>query len=223
MLVEHVEAALVARSDGRQDDASLTLEAFGAAVDKRFERVWVLVIDHVDERGVDPPPGLDRIETTDNDVELFVVLFILVLDLAMVGGDLYARHALLNEFGCDVRFGTTDIFFTEEELAVEVGNVDGVHIDDMDVVKAGEGEVGEDLAAETASADDEDAALGAQKVFDGCAGLEGVIGGGAWLVKDPVYMVVPAWPLQHVRSRMVVEPNRPGTRSTRDTLWVDSE
>lgn len=40
----------------------------------------------------------------------------------------------------------------EEELAVEVGHVDGVHVDDVDVGKAHEREVLEDFASQTASA-----------------------------------------------------------------------
>ena len=36
----------------------------------------------------------------------------------------------------------------EEELAIEVGYVDGVHIDDVQLLEAGEGQVLEELAAE---------------------------------------------------------------------------
>lgn len=45
---------------------------------------------------------------------------------------------------------------TEEELAVQVGEIDGVQVDDVDVAEAGEEEVLEQLAADTAGADEED-------------------------------------------------------------------
>ena len=40
----------------------------------------------------------------------------------------------------------------EEELAVEVGDVDGVHVNDAQLLEAGEGEILEELAAEPAGA-----------------------------------------------------------------------
>jgi hypothetical protein len=46
-----------------------------------------------------------------------------------------------------------DMFVSEEELAVEVAEVDGVEIDDVDFAEAGQGEVLEEFAADAASAD----------------------------------------------------------------------
>jgi hypothetical protein len=56
---QHVEAALVAGRERRENEARLSLEALGAAVDERLERVRVVGVDHIDERGVDPAPCLD--------------------------------------------------------------------------------------------------------------------------------------------------------------------
>ena len=41
----------------------------------------------------------------------------------------------------------------EEKLAVEVGHVDGVQVDDLDVLEAGEHDVLEELAADAAGPD----------------------------------------------------------------------
>ena len=43
----------------------------------------------------------------------------------------------------------------EEELAVQVTNVDGVHVDDMDVLEPRQRQIREDLAAQTTSANDQ--------------------------------------------------------------------
>lgn len=53
-------------------------------------------------------------------------------------------------------FGFLDVLEAEEELAVQVGEIDGVQVDDVDVAEAGEEEVLEQLAADTAGADEED-------------------------------------------------------------------
>ena len=52
----------------------------------------------------------------------------------------------------------------EEELPVQVGEVDGVHINDVNVAEAREGDVLEQLAAQAARADNEDAGLLLQKL-----------------------------------------------------------
>lgn len=102
-LVEHVERAFVARGYRRQDDSSLTLEpydvgqtvnqrfpsrpqelTFGSTVNKRLQRLAVVAIHHAYQCGVDPSPGLYRVKTTDDDIELHVVRLVLVLDLAKV-------------------------------------------------------------------------------------------------------------------------------------------
>jgi hypothetical protein len=77
----------------------------------------------------------------------------------MVWGDDDTVDALHDTGGCDLGFTVADVVSAEEELSVEVGDVDGVHVDDVYVAKACEGEVFEELAAETAGADDEDAAV----------------------------------------------------------------
>lgn len=50
------------------------------------------------------------------------------------------------------RHGPSGCCAPEEELPVQIGDVDRVHVDDMNVGEPKEGEVGEDLAAESAGA-----------------------------------------------------------------------
>ena len=92
-------------------------------------------------------------------MELFVPVVGFVLNGSVVRGDGDGLDALHDLGGCDLGFAVADIAGTEEELSVEVGDVDGVHINDVYVAKAGEGKVFEELAAETAGPDDEDAAV----------------------------------------------------------------
>ena len=56
-------------------------------------------------------------------------------------------------------FRLLDVFVSEEELAVEVAQVDGVEIDDVDLAEAGQSEVLEQFAADAACADEQDAGL----------------------------------------------------------------
>jgi hypothetical protein len=54
-----------------------------------------------------------------------------------------------------VRHDTWLLYAPEEKLAVQVAGVDGVHVDEVDVAEARERQIGEQLAAEAAGADDE--------------------------------------------------------------------
>lgn len=66
--------------------------------------------------------------------------------------DLDTLDSFLDKLGCDFGFVLANVTVTEEELTVQVGDVDGVHVDYMDFFKAGEGEIFEDFAAEAARA-----------------------------------------------------------------------
>lgn len=47
----------------------------------------------------------------------------------------------------------------EQELSIQVADIYGVHIDNMDILEPRQGEVGEDFASQTSSPDDKDLAL----------------------------------------------------------------
>lgn len=143
----HVELAFDAGRHGREDDTSLALEALCSAVDKGLHGVWIRLVDHADKGGVDPAARFDAVETADDHGKLHVVVFVLVLDFAAVRCDLDAFDTLLDELGGDFGFVAAYIRCTKEKLPVQVGDVNGVHVDNVDVLEAGEGEVLENLAS----------------------------------------------------------------------------
>ncbi len=53
----------------------------------------------------------------------------------------------------------------EEELAVQVADIDRVHVYYMDVLEAGQSKIGQDLASKPAGTDHENLALVPQEVF----------------------------------------------------------
>lgn len=81
------------------------------------------------------------------EVELFV------FDIGMIGneGDILVER--LGDLFGDDGFGLLDMFMSKEELTVEVAEIDGVQIDDVDLAKASEDEVLEEFAADATGAD----------------------------------------------------------------------
>jgi len=75
----------------------------------------------------------------------------LVLDFANVWCDLAAWHSFHDKLSRHARLRLSNIFCAEQELAVEVRYVNGVHVDNVDVAEARQSQVLEDLASETAS------------------------------------------------------------------------
>lgn len=69
-----------------------------------------------------------------------------------VDGDVWLEF--FEALGGNLDLGSTDIACAEEDLAVNVGNVDGVVIDDRDGSNACGSQRLHDWAAETACADD---------------------------------------------------------------------
>ena len=54
---------------------------------------------------------------------------------------------------CNKRFRLLDMFMSKEELPVEIAEIDGVKVDDVDLTKACKDEVLEELAANATGAD----------------------------------------------------------------------
>ena len=77
-------------------------------------------------------------------------------NLANIRGDLTAGDPGVDALGRHLRLELAHVRLAEEELPVQVGQVDRVHVDHVDVPEAHHGEVLEKLAAQTAGADDED-------------------------------------------------------------------
>lgn len=104
---------------------------------------------------IEPPPRLHIIKPSNNHRELPIEAPWFVLDFACVRDDFDSLYPLHYELGCDFGLVSADVLVPEEELAVEVGEVDGVEVDYVDLGEAREGEVLDDLAAQAAGADDQ--------------------------------------------------------------------
>lgn len=74
----------------------------------------------------------------------------------MVRDDSDIRVECASDGGCNQALALLDVRFIEKELAVKVGQVNRVEIDDLDVAEAGDNEVLEYLAANSSSPNDED-------------------------------------------------------------------
>lgn len=130
LLVEHFKGTFVTGRHGGKNDASLALEACGfkfkiynltrsssltfcAAVNERFQTLWVLRINQVYERRVDPPTRLHRVEATNHEIELHVIVVVFVLNLSKVAASYMQRESSSQEartygvtFTPDTRFIT---------------------------------------------------------------------------------------------------------------------
>mmetsp|Transcript_34937 Transcript_34937/g.88023 ORF Transcript_34937/g.88023 Transcript_34937/m.88023 type:complete len:524 (+) Transcript_34937:51-1622(+) len=174
---EEPEGALEARRHARQDHARVALEALGAAVHNRLECAEVrlpLVVElkEATDDGVHVAARLKGVQAQHNDVEVAIELGREVLDAAVVRRDLGAQHTRVDALRSDLRFGLAHVRHAEQELSVEVGDVDGVHVNDVDVRKAGEREVLQQLAAQAARADHQHAAVLRQELPNLGARLE---------------------------------------------------
>ncbi|KAH0356591.1 hypothetical protein KCU81_g850, partial [Aureobasidium melanogenum] len=96
------------------------------------------------------PPSINgfRLSTfSSSTIPTRVVVLVLVLNLPAIRVDLDSLDAILDETSSDLSLVFSDIGLTEEELAIEVGNVDRVCSTNQ---HEAEGEVLEDFASEAA-------------------------------------------------------------------------
>lgn len=77
-----------------------------------------------------------------------------VFNVCMMGDEFDVGIELLSNIFCDNGFWFFDMFLSEEELAIEIGKINSVKINYVDLPKASEDEVLEQLAAYTACADE---------------------------------------------------------------------
>ncbi len=142
---------------GRKKCRSHAVGADGAAVD---EGDCVL-----DGEVVEEVAGFEVVGAVEDEVGLGVAE-----GLLGVGGGEVANEGIDGDFGVDVREagsgglgfgeGLTGVIFGEEGLALEIGPLDQVAVEDGEVADASSCELVGSGAAEGADADDEDAALG---------------------------------------------------------------
>lgn len=85
-----------------------------------------MVHNHVYEHLVDPAASLNAVKATNDELELSVVVFVLVLDLTAVWGDPHTRTSLLDKFGSNFGFEFAHIGTAKEKLTVQVRDIDRI-------------------------------------------------------------------------------------------------
>lgn len=150
------------------DDLHLPVEARGAALDQRDVGGQT--------HAVDMAARIEVVECVEDDVEALEPrdVELRVLDVVVVRCDLGRRvefaGGLLRDLRMlilpipmphfsHLRLGLLDVLVAEQELAIQVAEVDGVEVDNVHVAEAHEDEVLEQLAADAARTDHEDARL----------------------------------------------------------------
>ena len=135
---------------------------FGPSINQRFVRLWRRRIGKADQSCIQPSACFDRIQTANDEVKLRVEAIVFILYAGVVTAsirstigvrrDTAAGHALFDKIGGGDGFGLADVSFAvvrngkkagpEKKLAIQIAQVDGVHVDDVDVGEAEQGERG---------------------------------------------------------------------------------
>jgi hypothetical protein len=102
---------------------------FCSPVNERLQTLRILRINHPDKSGIDPPSGLDTIQTTDDDLELHVVILVFVLNLADIRRDLDTLNSLFYECCSDLCLRLADVSLPEQELPVQVRDVNRIFLE----------------------------------------------------------------------------------------------
>ncbi len=101
--------------------------ALCSSIYEGLKAVFVFSINEVDQGSIDPSSSLNAIQATHHDVELHVEIVVFFLDHAIMCSDGDSFHSLLDKLGCNLGFRLSDIVMTEEELAIEIGDIDCVY------------------------------------------------------------------------------------------------
>lgn len=156
-----VERALDTRGEPGQNESCVALEALGPAVDHRYHRRLIehirglVVLQQAEQQAVHPASRQNRVQTAHDQIELTIEVDVHVLDAFAVRDHVTVRQAFAYELGGTFGFRTTYVGLAKQKLSIEIGQVDGVHVDDVNVREAHVGEVFEQLAAESAGAHDQ--------------------------------------------------------------------
>ena len=138
------------------------LESLGAAVNQRDDGGLVQLpgvivpLEHGHEHPVDPPPGHDAVQPAHHQVKSPIEILVKVLDLAIVWRHPTPGHSVVNELRSHLCLGLAHVLLSEQELSVEVGQVDGVHVNHCDISEAHQSQILKEFAAQTPSPDDQD-------------------------------------------------------------------
>jgi hypothetical protein len=106
-------------------------------------------------------PRVHIIERVEDQVEpgepLQIELF--VFDIGMMGNQLDVGIELPSYLFRNERLWLLDVFLSEEKLTIQIAQVDGVKVDNVDFAEAGEDKVLQQLTADPARADKKNSRL----------------------------------------------------------------
>lgn len=105
------------------------------------------------------PTGVEVVEGVEDDREAGKEGDVKRFDIGMMGHEVDQRVKPLGGIAGHDGLGLFDVLVAEEELSVEVGEVDGVEVDDVYFAEAALDESLEQFAADAAGADEENAGL----------------------------------------------------------------
>ena len=82
-----------------------------------------------------------------------------------VRGHFHAGYTIVHKFGSRDGLGGANVLISEQELSVQIGGVDGIHVDNVDVLESTERQILQQVAAKTSSSNNQHLTLVLQKVF----------------------------------------------------------
>mmetsp|Transcript_39546 Transcript_39546/g.86309 ORF Transcript_39546/g.86309 Transcript_39546/m.86309 type:complete len:246 (-) Transcript_39546:25-762(-) len=154
---ERVEGAIEARGQVRHNHTSLPLQPLGTTVQERNNRRRIgiaigVFLHHAVQCGVHPPAGWDIIQASHNNVELPVKSIVPLLNLTHMGCDPDAHVAtpLIDKCCGSGGLGLAHVRLSKQELAIQVGHIDGVKVNNVNVAEPTVGQTLEDFTPESA-------------------------------------------------------------------------
>lgn len=146
------------------DAEKSTAKQLPTSVDQRYDTVSIqllrlfVVLEQTDQHAVYPSTRNDRIQTADNDVELPIEAVVLILDTTEVRGNVNAGQPAVDVVGGHFGLRFADILVSKQELSIQVGQVNRVHVDHVDLIEAHQRQFGQQFAAQAAAADHQNSA-----------------------------------------------------------------
>lgn len=145
-----IEAAVTRSAEVRCEDAGLAIESENGTVDVGFLEENAGVVGEITSREI--------VGAVDDDVVLADdVEGVFAGEPGVMDDDFAGRVDAENGFLGGVGLGTSDVGSGVYDLALEIGEIDGVEVDDANFADAGGGEIHGDGGTEAASADAKDA------------------------------------------------------------------
>lgn len=99
------------------------------------------------DNGIEIAAGFDIVEASDYHFEFRVEAVLHFLDSAGMGDYFHPWASLHHEVCHHLGFFLIDVLASEEELSVKVSQIDGIHINEMNIPNATEGQVLDNLTA----------------------------------------------------------------------------